>query len=88
MGCGGLNMKIGDSIMTLNAILNLSSAERNKIPLAELTKMLTPYFPAVRKPVLPPEKYSKQGLNNQLIESLMKNENVIRMIQEANKQKL
>ena len=69
--------------MTLNELLELSPEERAKhmANLPELTKMLTPYFPAVRKAMLPPENYKKQGLTDQLVRSLLeKNKTAIEEI--------
>lgn len=57
--------------MTLDELLDTDPSAIAKLSHAELVTLLTPYFPVVRKAMLPPEKSKKKGLDNQLIKELV-----------------
>ena len=50
---------------------------------AELTKLLTPFIPAVRKAVLPEEKSVKVGMSMRTMTELFKNPNFTKLMESA-----
>lgn len=72
--------------MTINQLLELPVEEQAKLSDEQLTALLSPYFSAVRKVILPDDKPTKQGVSHILImEHIAKNADAIRAFQTARK---
>lgn len=58
----------------------------SKLPLEELTKLLAPYIPEVRKAVLPEEKPSKLGLGTRVVKDFISDPSIKAQLEALRKQ--
>jgi len=57
--------------MTIKELLDKTPEELATIPTSQLEAILQPYFPAVRKALLPPEKSRKSTVETSMIQQLL-----------------
>lgn len=58
-------------MMEIKDILSRDPEELLKLSDAELNTLLSPFFPAVRQAMMPPEKARKLGLERRMLESFI-----------------